>query len=128
MRRRAVARGLGAEDIVADHAPADAREVRALDAVVEVVRVDEEVVAGASMDWLEPFMTKRKYRQGDFLFHKDDPAGEMFLAVKGKYLVPEMGKTFGPGEIFGAGAADLPAPQDPIRSMCGKRPGADDHV
>ena len=54
-----------------------------------------------SMDWLEPFMTKRKYRQGDFLFRKDDPAGEMFLAVKGKYLVPEMGKTFGPGEIFG---------------------------
>jgi hypothetical protein len=54
-----------------------------------------------SMDWLEPFMTKRKYRQGDFLFRKGDLADEMFLAVKGTYFVPELSKTFRPGELFG---------------------------
>jgi CRP-like cAMP-binding protein len=54
-----------------------------------------------SMDWLEPFMTKRKCRQGDLLFRKHDLADEMFLAVKGTYLVPELNKPLRPGEIFG---------------------------
>ena len=61
------------------------------------------VAAGGnlSMDWLEPFMTKRKCRQGDLLFRKNDLANEMFLVVKGTYRIPELNKTFQPGEIFG---------------------------
>jgi Cyclic nucleotide-binding domain len=54
-----------------------------------------------SMDWLEPFMTKRKCRQGDLLFRKNDLANEMFLAAKGTYRVPELNKTIKSGEIFG---------------------------
>jgi hypothetical protein len=54
-----------------------------------------------SMDWLEPFMTKRKCRQGDLLFRKHDLANEMFLAVKGTYRVPELNKTIQSGQIFG---------------------------
>jgi hypothetical protein len=54
-----------------------------------------------SMDWLEPFMTKRKCRQGDVLFRKNDEADEMFLAVKGAYVIPELGKRLEPGQIFG---------------------------
>src|SRR5207344_1057945 len=30
-----------------------------------------------SMDWLRPFMTPRKYRKGEILFHKGDAANEM---------------------------------------------------
>ncbi len=54
-----------------------------------------------SMDWLQPFMTKRKYRKGDFVFRKGDLAEEMFLAVKGKYLVSELNIEIPPGHIFG---------------------------
>jgi CRP-like cAMP-binding protein len=54
-----------------------------------------------SMDWLEPFMTKRKCREGDVLFRKNDEANEMFLAVKGTYGIPELDKAIQPGEIFG---------------------------
>jgi hypothetical protein len=54
-----------------------------------------------SMDWLQPFMTKRKCRRGDLLFRKSDIANEMFLVVNGTYRVPELGITFKPGEIFG---------------------------
>src|ERR1700686_4285718 len=32
-----------------------------------------------SMEWLKPFMTERKYRKGDIVCKKDDPADEMFL-------------------------------------------------
>ncbi len=43
-----------------------------------------------SMDWLEPFMTKRKYKKGDVVFRKGDVADQMFLAAKGKYMVTEL--------------------------------------
>ena len=40
-----------------------------------------------SMEWLKPFMTQRKYRQGEILCKKGDVANEMFLTVSGKLLV-----------------------------------------
>jgi len=54
-----------------------------------------------SMDWLKPFMTSRKYRQGDVLFHKGDAANEMFYTVTGKFLVTEIGVELPPGRIMG---------------------------
>jgi CRP-like cAMP-binding protein len=70
--------------------------------MIELVR-KVRVAAGKdlSMDWLEPFMTKRKCRQGDVLFRKNDLATEMFLAAKGTYRVTELNKTIQSGEIFG---------------------------
>jgi CRP-like cAMP-binding protein len=70
--------------------------------MIELVR-KVRVAAGKdlSMDWLEPFMTKRKCRQGDVLFHKNDLANEMFLAAKGTYRVTELNKIIKSGEIFG---------------------------
>jgi hypothetical protein len=67
--------------------------------LIEKVRV----AAGGdlSMDWLEPFTTRRGFRKGAELFHKGDPAGEMFLIVKGKYLVKELGIELLPGHIIG---------------------------
>jgi hypothetical protein len=44
-------------------------------------------------------MTGRRYRQGDFVFRKGDLADTMFLAIEGKYLVPELNKNLGPGEF-----------------------------
>lgn len=54
-----------------------------------------------SMDWLKPFMTKREYRAGDVLFHKDDQANEMFFTVTGKFLVKEIDVELAPGQIVG---------------------------
>ena len=54
-----------------------------------------------SMDWLRPFMTPRKYRKGDVLFHKGDPANEMFLTVTGTFLVTEIGIELPPGRMMG---------------------------
>src|SRR5450432_4741869 len=50
-----------------------------------------------SMEWLKPFMTERKYRKGNVLFKKDDPADEMFLTVTGNFLVTEIGVELPPG-------------------------------
>jgi Cyclic nucleotide-binding domain len=54
-----------------------------------------------SMEWLKPFMTQRKYREGDVLFNKDDTANEMFLTVTGKFLVSEIGVEIPPGRLMG---------------------------
>jgi len=54
-----------------------------------------------SMDWLRPFMTPRKYSKGDVLFHKGDPANEMFLTVSGRFLVSEIGIELPPGRMMG---------------------------
>lgn len=54
-----------------------------------------------SMNWLKPFTTQRKYSKGDVLFHKGDPANEMFFTVTGKLLVTEIGVELPPGRLVG---------------------------
>jgi hypothetical protein len=54
-----------------------------------------------SLDWLKPFMTRRKYRKNDVLFRKGDPAKEMLFIVTGKLLVKEMGVELPAGGIVG---------------------------
>ena len=54
-----------------------------------------------SMDWLKPFMGRRKYRKGDVLFRKGQVANEMFLTVTGKFLVTEIGIELPPGRLMG---------------------------
>ena len=53
------------------------------------------------MDWLKPFMKRRKYKKGTVLFRKGDRAVEMFYTVTGKYLVSEIGVELPPGKLFG---------------------------
>jgi len=54
-----------------------------------------------SLEWLKPFMTERKYRKGDILFKKDDPAHEMLLTITGKFLVKEISVELPPGRVMG---------------------------
>jgi Cyclic nucleotide-binding domain len=54
-----------------------------------------------SMDWLSPFMSSRKYRSGEVLFHKGDVAKEMCLTVTGKFLVTELDIEIPPGIFIG---------------------------
>jgi CRP-like cAMP-binding protein len=66
-----------------------------------IKKVRAAAQADLSMNWLRPYMKKRRYRQGDILFRKGDSANEMFLVGKGKYRVVELGKEIQPGHIFG---------------------------
>ena len=54
-----------------------------------------------SMDWLKPFMNRRKYSKGDVLFRKGDRANEMFFTVTGKFLVTELAIELPPGRLVG---------------------------
>ncbi len=70
--------------------------------MLTLVKKARDAVQGeTSMEWLKPFMTQRKYRQGDVLCKKGDAANEMFLTVSGKFLVTEIGVELPPGSPMG---------------------------
>lgn len=66
-----------------------------------IKKVQTSAQGDLSMDWLKPFMKRRKYRKGTVLFRKGDRALEMFYTVTGKYLVTEIGVELPPGRLFG---------------------------
>lgn len=66
-----------------------------------IKKVRAAASADLSMDWLQPFMTKRRFKKGQIIFRKGDHADEMFLAAKGKYRISEFNIDLRPGHIFG---------------------------
>jgi hypothetical protein len=54
-----------------------------------------------SMEWLKPFMHKRSYKKGAFLFEKGDHAEEMFYIVSGACRVNELGLDLHQGQLVG---------------------------
>jgi hypothetical protein len=70
--------------------------------MLRLVKKAREATQGdTSMEWLKPFMSERKYRKGDILVKKGDPANEMFLTITGKFLVTEIGVELPPGQLVG---------------------------
>ena len=79
--------------------PINAIRLRQMQTLVKKARLSAQ--GDLSMDWLRPFMSPRKYRKGEVLFHKGDVAKEMFLTVTGKFLVTEIGVELPPGRMMG---------------------------
>ena len=70
--------------------------------MIELIRkVRTATSSDLSMNWLQPFMKRRRYRKGDILFRKGDVADQMFLVERGKYVVSELNIPLQPGQIFG---------------------------
>jgi hypothetical protein len=58
-----------------------------------------------SMSWLEPYMSRRKYRKGNVLFRKGEAANEMFIVVTGAFLVTELGLDLPPDRCSASSAS-----------------------
>ena len=54
-----------------------------------------------SMSCLMPFMTKRQVNAEQILFHKDEPAGEMYIVASGRLPLREMAVDVLPGGVVG---------------------------
>lgn len=54
-----------------------------------------------NLDWLFDLMTPEHASKGAELFRKGDPAGKLYLIVKGRVDLPVIGKIMGPGTYFG---------------------------
>src|SRR5713226_2776299 len=60
-----------------------------------IKKVRAAVSSDLSMDWLQPFMTRRKYRKGEIIFRKGDFADKMFRAEKASTWCPKSTSSFG---------------------------------
>jgi CRP-like cAMP-binding protein len=79
--------------------PINAVRLRQMLTLVKKART--AVQGDMSMEWLKPFMTRRKFKEGDFLCKKGDVAKEMFLIVTGKFVVTEINVELPPGRLVG---------------------------
>jgi CRP/FNR family transcriptional regulator, cyclic AMP receptor protein len=66
-----------------------------------VRRVREASEGDLSMDWLKPFMTRRRWHQGDILFSKGDVADTLFYIVSGRFHLNEIDIDVGHGQLIG---------------------------
>jgi hypothetical protein len=66
-----------------------------------IKKVEAAVSGDLSMDWLKPYMTRRRVQQGEVLFRKGDVAHEMFYTGTGSYLLIESGIKIPPGQVVG---------------------------
>jgi CRP-like cAMP-binding protein len=54
-----------------------------------------------SIDWLKPFMSRRRFHKGDIVFRKGDLADAMYYSVSGRYRLVEIGIELPVGQVFG---------------------------
>jgi CRP/FNR family cyclic AMP-dependent transcriptional regulator len=57
--------------------------------------------AELSIETLFPFMSQRRFKAGEVLFHKGDKADRMFYLANGSLEIRELGKVVGPGSVVG---------------------------
>ena len=66
-----------------------------------VKQVREASAVDLSMDWLIPYMTKRRVEAGRTLFHKGQAADEMFIVFSGRLRLSESALDVLPGSVVG---------------------------
>jgi CRP/FNR family transcriptional regulator, cyclic AMP receptor protein len=66
-----------------------------------VEKVRKATVEDLSMNWLMPYMTKRRVEAGEVLFHKGQAADEMFIVISGRLRLSESALDVLPGSVVG---------------------------
>jgi hypothetical protein len=66
-----------------------------------IKRVKQASKSDLSMEWLKPFMTRRKTTAGEVLFAKGDVATCMFYTISGRYRLKEIGIELVQGQVVG---------------------------
>src|ERR671921_59016 len=66
-----------------------------------IKRVKQASKSDLSMEWLKPFMSRSKTKNGEILFAKGDVATCMFYTLSGRYRLKEMGIELVQGQVVG---------------------------
>ena len=79
--------------------PLNAFRLYQMMALIKNVRAS--VRGNTSMDWLKPFMNRRKVDAGEILFRKGDEANHMYFVVDGQLHLNEIDINIQPGAVVG---------------------------
>ena len=66
-----------------------------------IKKVKKASKSDLSMEWLKPFMTRRKTKTGEILFAKGDAATCMFYTLSGRYRLKEINIELLHGQVVG---------------------------
>ncbi len=66
-----------------------------------IKRVKQASKSDLSMEWLKPFMTRRKVKAGEILFAKGESATCMFYTLSGRYRLKEIDIELLQGQVVG---------------------------
>ena len=66
-----------------------------------IKRVKQASKSDLSMEWLKPFMTRRKTKAGEVLFAKGDAADCMYFTISGRYRLKEIDIELLQGQVVG---------------------------
>lgn len=80
--------------------------------------VKEAAQGDLALKGLLPFMTTRRFRQGEILFCKNDPSHEMFYLLTGEIHLQEIGRTIGAGTVLGEIAMFSPDKKRTATAIC----------
>ena len=73
--------------------------------LVQEGRRSERVSPGSddslALGWLTPLLARRRCGTGEVLFSAGEPAGSMFVVLRGAVCIVESGATYGPGSVVG---------------------------
>ena len=70
--------------------------------MLELIKKVREASQGdLSIEWLKPFMHKHVFQKGQILFHKGEPAEEMYFIVSGRCHIKEIDVELQPGTLVG---------------------------
>lgn len=68
---------------------------------IQQIQIEEAGRGRLNLSWLQPEMSHRRMRAGQWIFRLGDAGSELFYVQRGKVTLPEIGETIGPGEVFG---------------------------
>jgi CRP/FNR family cyclic AMP-dependent transcriptional regulator len=75
--------------------------VRLRQMITLLKQVDNASKEDVNLDWVKPFSSTRTVAVGEVLFHRGDPAHEMFFIVSGRFRVRERYVDLRTGDVFG---------------------------
>jgi CRP-like cAMP-binding protein len=64
-------------------------------------QIEDATKQDLNLNWVKPFSSTRSFAVGDVVFHRGDPADEMFFIVSGRFHVKERSVDLQTGEVFG---------------------------
>jgi CRP/FNR family transcriptional regulator, cyclic AMP receptor protein len=83
-----------------------------------VHRVEEAAKGDLSLDWLRPFMDRKRHEAGEILFRKGDAPDRLYFVLSGTLRLVEIGRALGPGELLGEIALFTPEHRRTMTVAC----------
>lgn len=70
------------------------------------------------LSWLQPEMSQRRMRAGQWIFNQGDVGSELFFVQRGRVSFPETGESVGNGDVFGEIGIFAPGHRRTVSARC----------